>query len=126
MNCRLPIVPRAVLAMLLLSGVPYVALAEEARYVGGFEALPLAEGLVEIAGAGVIFDTPDGRIVERFASGGADATAIAAFYTATLPALGWRPIAPLVFSRDEETLSITVYPPDTNKRTTVRFSLAPR
>jgi hypothetical protein len=123
MKFRLPKFVPIVLTALLM---PILALADEPGYVGGFEALPLAEGLVEITGAGVIFDTPDGRIVERYASGTVAAAMVADFYAMTLPALGWHQLAPLVFARDDEVLSVTVYPPDTDKRLTVRFSLAPR
>ncbi|MFP6759150.1 MAG: hypothetical protein VCC99_13175 [Alphaproteobacteria bacterium] len=123
MMCRLSTIASVVFAAMLM---PILACAEEPGYVGGFGALPLADGLVEIAGAGVVFDTPDGRIVERYASGTVAAAAVADFYDATLPALGWHLLAPLVFARDDEVLSVTVYPPDTDNRLTVRFSLAPR
>ena len=123
MMCRMPTLVLIVFVAILMPGP---ALAEEPGYVGGFEALPLAEGLVEITGAGVVFDTPDGRIVERYASGTVAAAAVADFYAMSLPALGWHQLAPLVFARDDEILSVTVYPADTDKRLTVRFSLAPR
>ena len=123
MMCRMFTIASVVFAALLM---PILACAEEPGYVGGFEALPLTAGLVEITGAGVIFDTPDGRIVERYASGTVAAATVADFYAMTLPALGWHQLAPLVFARDDEVLSVTVYPPDTDNRLTVRFSLAPR
>ena len=49
MKFRLPKFVPIVLTALLM---PILALADEPGYVGGFEALPLAEGLVEITGAG--------------------------------------------------------------------------
>ena len=113
-------------ALLLSLAAPNLVRADDAGFVGGFDDLPLADGLVEIGGAGVVFDTPEGRIVERYANGNANAEAVADFYTATLPALGWRPLAPLVFGRDAEALTITVFPPDTDNQLTVRYSLAPR
>jgi hypothetical protein len=114
------------LAASLLCTAASPAHADGAGFVGGFDDLPLADGLTEIAGAGVVFDTPEGRIVERYASGTAEAATVADFYTETLPALGWQPLAPMVFGRDAEALTITVFPPDTDNRLTVRYSLAPR
>ena len=114
------------IALLLILAAPNLARADDVGFVGDFDDLPLAAGLVEIVGAGVVFDTPEGRIIERYANGNADAEAVADFYTETLPALGWQSLAPLVFGRDAEALTITVFPPDTDNQLTVRYSLAPR
>ena len=116
--------PRAFLAVLsLLLALP--AAADEAGFVAGFDDLPLMTALSELGDAGVIFDTPQGRIVERYASGATDAAAVSRFYGDTLPALGWQASGPLEYEREGERLTITIYPPDSAQRLTVRFSLAP-
>ncbi len=112
-------------AVFLLVTLAGPARAGESAFLWGFEDLPLMEALTEVEGAGIVFDTPVGRIVERYARGPTDARSVAGFYRATLPALGWRAAGPLTFEREGERLTITVYPPDSESRVTVRFSLAP-
>jgi hypothetical protein len=114
---------RALVLALSLLAAP--ARADEPAFLGGFEDLPLMDSLAEVEGAGIVFDTPVGRIVERYARGPTDARSVAGFYRATLPALGWRAAGELAFEREGERLTITVYPPDSESRVTVRFSLAP-
>jgi hypothetical protein len=122
MPLRRPFRALVVLAVSLLASP---ACAGEPAFLGGFEDLPLMDALSEVEGAGIVFDTPGGRIVERYARGPTDARSVAGFYRATLPALGWRAAGPLTFEREGEQLTITVYPPDSESRVTVRFSLAP-
>jgi len=110
-------------ALSLLLALP--AVADEAVFVGGFDDLPLMVALSELNDAGVIFDTPQGRIVERYASGATDAEAVLRFYDETLPALGWQAAGFLQYEREGERLTITIYPPNSAQRLTVRFSLAP-
>ncbi|MDH5749772.1 MAG: hypothetical protein OEY85_10740, partial [Rhodospirillales bacterium] len=38
-------------------------------FVSGMEDLPLMPGLEEVAASSIVFDTPQGRIVETFATG---------------------------------------------------------
>ena len=120
-----PIRVVALLALCALALPMSGARAGEAAFVDGFDDLPLMDGLDVIEGAGVLFDTPQGRIVERYATGVLDTGAVGGFYRATLPALGWRQAGPLRFQREGEALSITLYPPEASGRITVRFSLAP-
>lgn len=75
-------------------------------FVGGMEDLPLMAGLTEISGAGMVFDTAAGRIVEVFASGAVSRTRVIAFYAATLPQLGWRQDAETLFRREGERLTL--------------------
>ena len=110
-------------AVVVLLAAP--AVADEPAFVAGFDDLPLMAPLREMAGAGIIFDTPQGRIVERYASGATEAATVGRFYRDTLAALGWRASGPLVFEREGERLTITIYPPDSAQELTVRFSLAP-
>ncbi len=102
-------------------------------FVGGMEDLPLMAGLTEISGAGMVFDTPAGRVVEVFASGTVSRTRVIAFYAATLPQLGWRQDAETLFYREGERLVLefpqsavagTAAAPVTDT-VTVRFVLSP-
>jgi len=123
---RLTILAVAV-ALLVAVGVTGCARAADApRFFSTIEDLPLMPGLVEDDAAGVVFDSPQGRIVEAFASGGVAERDVRQFYTATLPQLGWSETSPGAFSREREILKIE-FPKDRNKgdRLTVRFALAP-
>ncbi len=113
------------LAMLGLAGVPVQAQTEDGTggFVGGIEDLPLMAGLVEDAAAGLVFDKPEGRIVEAVATGPLERAAIDAFYAATLAELGWRPSGDGAYKREGEALRITVSGED--GAVTVHFSLTP-
>ncbi|MBB4265589.1 hypothetical protein [Roseospira visakhapatnamensis] len=98
--------------------------AEPAAFVAGTEDLPLMPGLRQLSDTGVVFETGRGRLIEAYAVGPVTPDQVRAFYTATLPQLGWRPEgAGLGFRREGETLQIEVLaggPPRT-----VRFRIAP-
>ena len=94
-----------------------------AGFVGGIEDLPLMAGLVEDAAAGLVFDKPEGRIVEAVATGPLERAAVDAFYAATLAELGWRPSGDGAYKREGEALRITVSGED--GAVTVHFSLTP-
>jgi hypothetical protein len=112
----------------LLVALSLGALAgEAARFVAGLEDLPLMPGLSALEDAGLVFDTPQGRIVEAFAAGPVTRAEVAAFYTETLPQLGWRMTGTDTWSREGETLRMEVLE-DARRRTpplTVRFALSP-
>ena len=93
-------------------------------FVSGTEDLPLMAGLVESPEAGLVFDKPEGRIVEAWASGAVERGAVEAFYAETLPALGWIPAGALEFTREDEALRITIT--EEGGAVTVRFSLSPK
>ena len=88
-----------------------------------------ADGRIERAGrCGVVFDKPDGRIIERYASGPLTADSVYAFYSETLPQLGWqaRPdkrAKHLVFEREGESLDIEFK--KVGSELVARFSVAP-
>lgn len=104
---------------------PLLALADHRQaFVGGLEDLPLMDGLAEDRSAGLIFDKPDGRLVDAFAFGPITAEAVRAFYRDTLPELGWRAVGPLAFEREGERLRIDIESAENG--VTVRFHLAPR
>lgn len=91
-------------------------------FLAEFEDLPLPQGLSEVPG-GIVFDTPQGRIVDISATGRIGVQAVLSFYAQTLPQLGWTPAGANEFQRDNETLRIDV-DADGNA-TTVRFSVKP-
>ncbi|MEQ8195904.1 MAG: hypothetical protein RIB59_15590 [Rhodospirillales bacterium] len=109
--------------------------AAAADYIAGLDELPLMQGLSENMDKRVVFDTPAGRIVEAYASGPVSASAVTAFYRATLPQLGWRQSrAPgedkLAYEREGEQLIID-FPEGRSvggngATLTVRFTVRPR
>jgi hypothetical protein len=109
----------AVLALVAVCAVPPAA----AQFVGGIEDLPLMPGLTDIPDAGVVFETPAGRIAEAQALiEGKDREAVLDFYDATLPQLGWEKVLRGQYRREGETLNLE-FP--AGPVPTVRFRLAP-
>jgi len=91
------------LALLLLSAVP--AAAEE--FVPGTEDLPLMKELSPVKGTDLVFDKPEGRIVEATARGKVTRKAVETFYAATLPQLGWKPaVSADSWTRETEALQL--------------------
>jgi hypothetical protein len=104
---------------------PLFAFADHRQaFVGGLEDLPLMDGLAEDRSAGLIFDKPDGRLVDAFAYGPITAEAVRTFYRDTLPELGWRVVGPLTFEREGERLRIDIESAENGVM--VRFHLAPQ
>ena len=117
-------VQRLVIAIVLCAWVASgQAVAGAATYVEGLEDLPLMPGLTGVAGAGIAFDKPSGRIVEAYASGRLDRQAIFDFYRASLAELGWTQVGPGSFVRDGEKLELEVL--GTDGDVVVRYSLSP-
>jgi len=73
-------------------------------FLVGLEDLPLMPELRQIVDVGVTFDTPGGRIVELYATGGVSRAGVLEFYAHTLPQLGWRPAEPGTYRREGERL----------------------
>ena len=94
---------------LLVAATLSPALAAD-RFVSGIDDLPLMQGLSPLAGQGMVFDAPGGRVVEAWAEGAVARDAVLAFYGSTLPQLGWTAAAPALFRRDGETLRLE-FPP---------------
>lgn len=96
---------------ILLGGLALLAAAglTPARAEGfltAYEDLPLPAGLAEVAGAGMAFDSPGGRIVEAYAKGPAKAADVLKFYATTLPQLGWTRESDTTYRRDAEVLML--------------------
>jgi hypothetical protein len=107
------------------AAVPYPALAEESPgFLAGTEDIPLMPGLRNEPNTLVVFDKPQGRIVEAEARGKVTRAAVEKFYAASLPELGWKADGPDGWRRDEEELRIDFKGHDGDLR--VAFSLAPR
>ncbi len=102
---------------------PGAGAGEPTAYVAGIDDLPLMPGLMAVPDAGVVFDKPSGRIVEAYAEGEVGRAQVAAFYTATLPQLGWRARQSNVFVREGERLSLIFLGGD--GELIVRFTLEP-
>ena|SRR5579864_5985329 len=100
---------------------PAVALAGE--FVAGTEDLPLMPGLAVVAGSTLVFDKPQGRIVEAQATGKVTRTAVQSFYDATLPQLGWTSAGGNAWRREGERLRLDFQERD--GELTVGFSLSP-
>ncbi|HEC90878.1 MAG TPA: hypothetical protein ENI55_04350 [Alphaproteobacteria bacterium] len=91
-------------ALFLLLARPAAADA----YLSAVDDLPLMAGLKEAVGQGVVFDAPQGRIVQAYATGPLSPTEVEKFYAATLPQLGWRADGPLRFNREGERLTLEI------------------
>ncbi|HLZ67516.1 MAG TPA: hypothetical protein VKQ29_14885 [Aliidongia sp.] len=126
--------PAALAALILaspcLAGSGLVSASyAQAVYVPGTEDVPLMPGLSSDDGASLVFDKPQGRIVEAAARGAVTRHAVMAFYDESLPQLGWRRAAAgsagsKTFERDGERLSLDFDGRDGNLQ--VAFTLAPR
>jgi len=77
-------------------------------FLTGHEDLPLLAGLTQDRDSGMVFDTPQGRVVEAFAQTAQSAADVLAAYAETLPQLGWTKKASEKFVRDGETLTFEV------------------
>ena len=114
-------------AVPILAAVLVLAAAAAGGQQAFFTALsdlPLMAGLAEDPGDVLVFDNPGGRIVQVSATGDLAAGDVRAFYTATLPQLGWQAVESDRFAREGEELTVTYAREGAVLR--VRFSLAPR
>lgn len=125
------IIAATVLLLLPLGGGPLAfadgdergAIAGKQAFLTGLEDVPLMPGLSEVEDAGVVFDKPEGRIVETHARGELSPSQVLSYYEAVLPQLGWRAEGDGRFRREDEVLRIAFT--TVGKRLTVRFSLSP-
>lgn len=108
------------LALLLVS----VQTQAADRFVSVIGDLPLMPALVETPRSAIVFDKPEGRIVEVSASGEVAREAVLAYYRRALPQLGWRRNAGDGWLREGERLQIGFR--SSAGKLIVNFSLAPR
>ncbi len=109
-------IPAAAIGLLALT-------AAEAGYFDEIPDLPIMPPLTADPGAGVVFDTPSGRIVSVFAKGKVAPGAVLDYYGGALPQLGWMPDGKARFRREAERLRIEFI--ETADGLTVRFVLSP-
>ena len=95
-----------------------------AAFLSVIEDVPLMPGLTERADAAVLFDKPEGRIVEAEATGRLVRAEVLKFYAASLPQLGWRARGEGRFLRDREELALS-FASGAGGVVTVRFTLSP-
>lgn len=114
------------LALLCLLLLPVTAMAG-GKFLSAVDDLPLMTGLSEDEGGVMVFDSPNGRVVETLATGAVKKADVLNFYSATLPQLGWQEQSSGHFTRDEEVLRLE-FPASPGAKTTpltVRFMLKP-
>ena len=110
--------------VLLLCVMMSVSTAFADTFVPGTEDVPLMRGLAPVAGSSVVFDKPEGRIVEVQASGKLTRAAVRGFYEASLPRLGWTAAGADAWRREGEVLRLD-YREDRGILT-VGFTLSPQ
>jgi len=113
-----------VLVAVLAGRIVSPALAQDNRFVAGFEDLPLMPGLEQGEDSGTVFDSPSGRVIEAYAEGPVSPADVDAFYAKTLPQLGWRQVSERRYHREGEILEITPHRGD-QASVRVRFYLSP-
>ncbi len=123
MRISLPLIALT-LFVAVASGRPSAGGDGESAFVIGIEDMPLMAGLIEDEEASLVFDKPDGRLVEAYAFGRLGADEVSEFYRTTLPALGWRHVDNLAFLREGEMLRIHLVAGEDGL--TVRFVLSPQ
>ena len=114
---------------------PAALAAQPLVFLSVIDDVPLMAGLREVPDSAVVFDKPEGRIVEVQAAGALEVAAVASFYRQSLPQFGWSPdpaakesstrrLIRLTFVRDSERLTVEVERAD--GKTAASFALAPR
>ncbi|WP_156176763.1 hypothetical protein [Kiloniella spongiae] len=99
--------------------------ASEGGFFTGSGGVPIVPGMEEMKELGVVFDKPEGRIVEAFASGHLSQVDVREFYGRTLPQLGWDVVGEGLFIREGEVLKIEILEGVENSRSILRIILAP-
>jgi hypothetical protein len=102
-----------------LGGAP----AGAQQFVPGTEDVPLMKELAPVKGSDLVFDKPEGRIIEASARGKVTRAAVRGFYASTLPQLGWK-AAGDSWMRETETLHLDFSGNDGDLRVT--FTLLPK
>ncbi len=98
-------------------------------FIPGVKDLPLMDGLEEIEGTSLIFDSPMGRVVKFSAASSHSREDVLFYYSNTLPALGWKLMAVTssgaAFVREGEDLIISFGTTTQDGRPSVKFELSP-
>ncbi len=101
---------RVILAALFVMILPFNVYAlGSPQFFSSIPDVPLMDGLTELTDQTLVFDKPEGRIVESVALiDGQAPDSVLRFYNDTLPQLGWARIAELSFRRENEVLKMSV------------------
>jgi hypothetical protein len=118
---------RIIVGVLAAAVIAYGASAQtdQRPQVAGIDGLFMMPGLQEVDGEAVIFDKPEGRIIEVLAHGTVSAGAVDAWYAQSLKAHGWKQskLSGQYF-KDGEALQLAIRQDASG--VTLRFSLAPK
>lgn len=121
----LPVPSRHALVALVALGLFWGAAPLRAQpFVANTEDVPLMRELVPVAGSDLVFDKPEGRIIEAQARGKVTRLAVRHFYGTTLPQLGWAGRAGDTWTREAEALHLDFAGSDGDL--TVTFTLSPK
>lgn len=111
----------ALAAMAILAAAP----AHATEFLKAIDDVPLVKGLAELPDP-IVFESDQGRVVRTAAQGSVPGAQIVSFYMASLPELGWKPVAAdtgLAFERENERLTIGVRESGAGEPVQVRFEL---
>lgn len=114
-----------VTGLFLLSSACVFGAEASPRFLSAMADIPLVPGFEEMEADSVLFDKPDGRIVEAYALGpskGADI--VLAYYKSVLPRFGWREERTGVFIRSAE--RITIETAQKEGKIVIRYRISPR
>jgi hypothetical protein len=92
-------------ALLLAGAVLGAPQARAQQFVPGTEDVPLMRELAPVKDSDIVFDKPEGRIIEASARGKVSKAAVRTFYASTLPQLGWKASGES-WTRETETLHL--------------------
>jgi hypothetical protein len=96
---------RSLLPVALLIAVLSAWPARAQQFVPGTEDVPLMKELAPVKDSDIVFDKPEGRIIEASARGKVTKAAVRSFYASTLPQLGWK-VSGESWTRETETLHL--------------------
>jgi hypothetical protein len=113
---------RKLIAIVLFLSCPALV-AAAGSFLAGIEDVPVPPGFTENQAASMVFDSPTGRIIEAEAAGSLTREKVIAFYSETLPQLGWTRISDAEYRSDTETLKITFN--ERKKPLAVHYTLTP-
>jgi hypothetical protein len=112
----------AAFSLFFLAGFAH---AEAAKFFRELSDVPLMPGMFELDGSGMVFDKPEGRIVQAAAAGqGVSEAQIRRFYDQALPQFGWEKSGEAIFMRNNEKLQLDV--PVQNGQPVLQITIEPR
>lgn len=101
---------------------PLAAKADD--FIPYMDSVPLMQGFTASAADALVFDKPEGRVVEIDIwcdTQCPDRPAIAHYYTDALRTLGWQQAAPLEFTKNNERIQIDIFGAEDGTQKIIRF-----